>query len=45
MEDVYTKSLIEMIKKNIGSDEILREIINKIYEDGFYDGNQSIIVD
>lgn len=45
MVDLYVKKFVEMIKSNVNDDDCLEKIINKIYEDGFYDGNQSLIED
>lgn len=39
MEDKYIKKFRELIKKSITNEEI-DNILNKVYEDGFFDGHQ-----
>ena len=43
--DAYTKKFISAIKKVIGkadADAQLSRILDRVYEDGFYDGQQEL---
>lgn len=40
--DKYVARYIKEIKAGIKDDCILEKLINKIYEDGFYDGSQFV---